>query len=114
MISKELLTGMRKDEYTILDIDYDSEDSKIGYLLSNNQWYFINIHELAHKCKQWAYDNFKYRLISGRSIGSDDKYVYFCTIYLTNSEHYGIAAKTEPEVIFQACEWILKQKENNE
>ena len=56
MISKELLTALRGDDYTVLDIDYSElEDNKIGYLLNNNQWYYINIYELAHKCKEWAY-----------------------------------------------------------
>ena len=109
MISKELFTGMRKDEYTILDIDYDSEDSKIGYLLSNNQWYFINIHELAHKCKQWAAKK-------GHDIWSS---AYGCECYIdgrnfVNNENIRFLEGSEPEAIFQACEWILKQKENNE
>ena len=65
--SKELLTAIRNDKYIVIDIDTsDIADSKIGYLLDNNQWYFINIYELAHKCKEWAYRQ-GYVILSGHS-----------------------------------------------
>ena len=56
MISKELLEAIRTDDYKVLATDYDKEDNKIGYLLNNSEhcegnWYYINIFELAFKCK---------------------------------------------------------------
>ena len=59
MISKELLTAIRNDEHKVLNIDlnYLKEDNKIGYLLDNRQWYFIDIYELGHLCKEWLENN---------------------------------------------------------
>ena len=121
MISKELLTAIRKDEHKVLntDLNYIEKDNKIGYLLDNRQWYFINIYEFAHKCKEWAYTN-KYRLSSGqhRLNTKQEHYInnqiasYFCSVYyITNDDSdIQIDANTEPEAIIKACEWLL---ENN-
>jgi hypothetical protein len=74
----------------------------------------INIYELAHKCKEWA-DNTGYILNTS---------IYDCIpfINITNKNNpinnicwpNICEYKSEPEAIFKACEWILKQKENNE
>lgn len=59
MISNELLTAIRNDEHKVLDTDlkYLEEDNKIGYFLDNRRWYFINIYELSHRCKEWLENN---------------------------------------------------------
>ena len=79
----------------------------------------INIYELAHKCKELAWrhgyniliDCYNKELtefeayVIQDNISNDDKWV--------NNSHilYHIEAKTEPEAIFKACEWIFKRKE---
>lgn len=78
--------------------------------IEDNTLYFcelnkgINIYELAYKCKEWAnkqdYDNncfvtILYENITSRAIITEDG--------------FGFYANTEPEAIFKACEWILKE-----
>lgn len=75
----------------------------------------INIYELAHKCKEW-----------GRSKGYQFKVHDFGIMTKVTvdthwrSLHHEVAdiddsGEIRDEVaIFKACEWILKQKENNE
>jgi hypothetical protein len=57
----------------------------------------INIYELAHKCKEWAYS-------IGYVLNSNSKsYCDVCdTGFIT-----GFEATTEPDAIFKACQWIL-------
>lgn len=124
MISKELLTAIRNDELTVNEIDYDLEYYQIGYLLSNNQWYFINIYELAYKCKQWAF--LKWFDIESsvdvNEINENDEIKWMGYAFLSdmkNIEHINnrnnyikeFNGNSEPEAIFKACEWILKQKD---
>ena len=87
----------------------------------------INIHELAYKCKEWAFYAYK---ISVSSFKSGSFYLKEFNQIKDNSEYWveldtasidceinindsGIfKSYSEPEAIFKACEWILK--ENNE
>ena len=111
MISKELLTVIRKDEHKVLntDFNYIEEDNKIGYFLDNRHWYFINIYELAYLCKEWA-SKHHYSVMSGREMthwGGAYRVAVF-----RNSDNILFSmstVKTEPEAIFRACEWILEQ-----
>ena len=124
MISKELLTAIRKDEHKVLntDFNYIEEDNKIGYFLDNRHWYFINIYELAHKCKEWAFE-FRFdnkptnnRYYMQRS-GYEDKFNvekqkreklgYMTLTFGCLGHTKTFYADTEPEAIFKACEWIL-------
>ncbi len=65
----------------------------------------INIYELAHKCKEWALSK-ECELLSCIR----DENTSLCDIYSDVLDckftHY---ANTEPEAIFKACEWILKE-----
>ena len=70
-------------------------------------WYDeINIYELAHKCKEWAFDK-GFVLKSYKKQGA-----------LSGTYHYAIdinenvaewLSNTEQEAIFKACEWIMEQ-----
>jgi hypothetical protein len=73
----------------------------------------INIHELAHKCKEWA-KSLDYRILSGYD-DCDDMETWTVLI----NHRYGeggcscddfFEAETESEAIFQACQWILDNK----
>ena len=108
MISKELLTAIREDNYTVVDIDYfyEIEDKKIGYSLDNEQWYYINIYELAHKCKEWT---IKY---SGWTLQSytNERGSGICRIKVGDGQEINkLIASSEPEAIFRACQWILNK-----
>jgi len=130
MISKKLLsevlntnvvnivTDTKKMRYN-LDGSVSDNDKIIMYL--DTKWHKINIYELAHICKEWAFDN-KY------VIGSIPKITEStwkkCAVNLT---HFYLACKdraiykeqgdggwftepTEVESIFKACEWILNNR----
>ena len=73
----------------------------------------VNIYELAHKCKEWAFNN-GYELRSGQDIDVKKELCYFCEYkqerqldYL-NGDYF--LAETEPEAIFKACQWILTKE----
>ena len=111
MISKELLTAIRKDEHKVLntDLNYIEKDNKIGYLLDNRQWYFINIYELAHLCKEWLENNTHWDLMI---IGYE--------VYLMEDiwgeggacNHKRFTTQREWFLnLFDACEYIMKLKE---
>lgn len=101
MISKELLR-----EVMGIHIAHCSEckaDSDLFYT-DTDGGHYINIYELAHKCKEKAYS-------LGFDIYSDLNGADVCHI----GSNYSIAPfhhdVTEIEAIFKACEWILENKE---
>lgn len=111
MISKELLTVIRKDEHKVLntDLNYLEEDNKIGYLLDNRMWYFVNIYELAYLCKEWIENNTHWDLMI---IGYE--------VYLMEdiwgeggaTTHKRFTKERECYLnLFKAAEYILEQKE---
>ena len=67
----------------------------------------INVHELAHKCKEWAalkdYEIYSLDGFAGMNPqGGDGGSSYFL------DEFHG---ESEVEAIFKACQWILDNKE---
>ena len=70
---------------------------------------FINVYELAHKCKEWA-KNQGYYLLSALVKSSG-----ICMFDLSHKkiDNYRNVTKrnTEPEAIFAACQWILDNKD---
>ena len=73
--------------------------------------YPINIYELAHKCKEWALKNgcvlnsCEYE----KEANCEAKHPFREDRFFGDLKDF--EANTEPEAIFKACEWILKQKE---
>ena len=123
MISKKLLSEVLGLEVKaiVATTDNDVKYSKFGNLLHNKpKQVNINIHELAHKCKEWATKQKSVDESVGVSmyLKSDTRgSIYnFCEIWLTSlGAHYlyiedEFVATTESEAIFRACEWILEQK----
>ena len=70
----------------------------------------INIYELAHKCKEWIYKNSHYSLIVNDNIVYLDAEDTLCN---EGGFYYdaNFIADSEPDAIFLACEWVMKQKE---
>ena len=109
-ISKELFNevmGNVSDIYNMKVVnDYLFWDN--GY---SNQ---INIYELAHKCKEWAFTK-GYIVISGATT-SNDWCSTICKVIKENPYIEEVShtwEQTEVEAIFKACEWILhKTKES--
>lgn len=130
MISKELLSAVLNVD--IMDepfdrIDEDTNETEVidtNMYLSGNRlvfWYLgeyntypkeyranINIYELAHKCKEWAFCLDGTMILSSvseanigiASIKDDYGNILICEV-----------CESEPEAIFKACEWILNNKQ---
>lgn len=119
MISKELLSKVLDNEvpYQVkvhkiiiknnsLNYFYNSKDSGGGLFEANE---YVNIYELAHKCKEWAYSQ-GYILFSKIRLNSSLASCYFDTMGKHDYEedyHNDFRAETESEAIFKACQWIL-------
>jgi len=67
--------------------------------------HYINIYELAHKCKEWAINK-------GYVVSSEIHYSGNCVsnVYMNIEDNQEFFGKLEPEVIFKACQWILDEK----
>lgn len=125
MISKELLSEVLKQETRFIryvaNNTYEVHFEKPIRL----KYIIINIYELAHKCKEWAFYTYK---ISVSSFKSGSFYLKEFNQIKDNSEYWveldtasidceiniddsGIFKScSEPEAIFKACQWILDNK----
>ena len=117
MISEELLSQVLNENVvgTVLYVD----DNEMLYFSQENGdgGSYINIYELAHKCKEWALRN-RYILesLSNRSCIMGEEYEYYATLKIhkevSSMLFHNIDADTEQEAIFEACQWILDNKGN--
>jgi len=69
----------------------------------------INIYELAHRHKEWAWNN-GYEISSFKANHSG-YWLAIVKIIDFNIPPLGFTDNTEPKVIFKACEWILENKD---
>jgi len=101
IISKELLSDVLEEKVVRVHI---MENMTYIYFLDSNQEYFMNIHELANKCKEWA--SIKgFRLTSFQDLEDG-----CCEVSESISYPpclFSQICKTEAEAIFEACQWIL-------
>lgn len=113
MISKELLSEVFGEKRVILDYEVSINKTEIHYGHKDiDEDGFINIYELAYKCKEWAIGEYGFSLHSFPC--PDDTYT--CEIYkFHKSTGYVIVdwfnCLSEVESIFKACQWILDNKE---
>ena len=122
MISKELLSevlGLKKIESISTNLRQIQEgiyghakENEIAYL-AKNQWYLLNIHELAHKCKEWALKNEFWLKSSVNNITEFCEDEAYCDIldFEHSLDDFYLGGDTEPEAIFKACQWILENKD---
>ena len=106
MISKKLLSEVLSSNVQDIDYEFMSKsfsESVIRYY-ANGKDYLINIYELAHKCKEWAYNTTGLAVWS-TVLTNGSKSEVFKVASLENDFY----ADTEQESIFQACEWIMEQ-----
>ncbi|TLP41064.1 hypothetical protein [Arcobacter arenosus] len=110
MISKELLSE-------VLDKDVISmssyEENTLGYLVNEDDYYQINIYELAHKCKEWILKH-KTLNVSVISISCQTEPPNIChsfvSYYCFEIKDFAKACfsgETEIETVIHACQWIL-------
>lgn len=109
MISKELLSEIYNfDVKEIIELGTDEVTYEVRFngLKNGLKYNIINIYELAHKCKEWAWLQ-GFMLSSGFS---DSK--WFCEYLQIDNDYINdyFLSDSEPEAIFKACEWILKKE----
>lgn len=109
MISKELLSEVL-DDRSIDFIDRELRNGKkVGYFSNRDkEKKYINIHELAHKCKSWAISKEYGMSVYTNTFGG-------CVVELDASfDIRDFHSKSEPEAIFASCQWILDQRKPND
>lgn len=108
MISKELLSEVLKLKIDLVEVD--THRNKIFYYCNQfgRMTGEISPFELAFLCKEWAWETYKLSIISGFSI-SGNKIANIMVKRISLCQHH-YKAETEYEAIFQACEWIFKEK----
>ena len=104
MITKELLSNVYDENVT--SIDYITNNI-VTFTSFDNMWsgdhrkYVVNIHEIAHECKKWAYSNgYEILQLAGT-----------VKVYRNNYEIY-YKQSTEPYSaidVFSACEFVQKE-----
>ena len=125
LISKELLSDVlgvevvRIGEFNGSNLQVQIEHLEyadyyeIAFKRKNDWFSTINIHELAHKCKEWALKNsIRLTVVMNKKI----TIVYIKSFPRDSSKEMSgkdfpmpIKAETEPEAIFKACEWAREQ-----
>ena len=111
MISKELLSkvlgyevkevlGMLENSANKTILSYIFEDASL-----NEGKRIINIYELAHKCKEWAYRR-------GFLIGSNCRQGITVIDINTHTvlNHFDVYIEDFTEFEIKACQWILENK----
>ena len=101
-ISTELISSVLAKETSHLT--YDTiyvEDNFIIFSYDGEYQFEVNIYEFAFKCKKWARD--KYDITISSSLYKN----YAKSWNIDKDKSY--TAKTEVEVIIEACNWILEE-----
>lgn len=107
MISKELLSEIlgvdikQLVKVRILDNELEYQDS---FEVGTGVFSYINIYELAHRCKEWTHNN-GYWMDS--CFTGQVKLYHSGETYPFKTLH---TETTEPQAIFKACEWILNKQ----
>lgn len=111
--SKELLSEvLDKGKGSITKIEYNPSKTIVEYEQLERYWNSINIYELAHKCKEWARRH-SYFILS-QPDDNETSLEYYAVIDtfidgVYTSNIFNCREESEPEAIFKACEWILKE-----
>lgn len=112
IISKELLSEVLGSKVT--RIEYKKDNYTIGvnciriHYATSIYFQDINIYELAHKCKEWAYEKKHYLIESRFSLGCSG----VSQVAKNGLSEYEeiFHENSEAEAIFKACQLILDNK----
>ena len=114
-ISKELLSEVYAFEvrdFVKLGTDDVTYEVRFNGLKNGLKYNIINIYELQHLCKEWAFTQ-GYELRNGRDIDVKEELCYFCEYKQERQLDYAngdyFLATTEPESVTKACQWILER-----
>lgn len=110
-ISKELLSEVLEREVTDFEYWDNNEYRCTAYFDGFRQRFFLNIYELAHKCKEWALSK-DYHINT-----SEDRFNNYLYLYKMFKDDFGYSIDKNSGVQFdsndyindliKACEWIL-------
>ena len=129
IITKELLRRVLPKEIENLSNNFSFyiDEDNIVFNDDGEMQFEYCIYKFAFKCKEWALIR-GYSLLSGRPIVRDEEgtqvfnYWYNCYIWEidensidspTQNTKIETNSETEPEAIIKACEWILKEQNND-
>ena len=93
--------------YKVIDSSDADSDNDIGYTLDDSTYAYININELAHKCKEWASKD-GYAIIEypfATELYNEKLVLRCCKITDKTTILYC------PSRVFKACQWVLDNKE---
>jgi hypothetical protein len=112
MISKELLSEVLGEIVLDCFITYPASELKVFVVDEDGhdgkRLEYINIHELAHKCKEWSIQQ-GYHIYSSKGTKTTNAESYILRIWdLERLKTFW--EESEPEAIFKACEWIQSIK----
>jgi hypothetical protein len=113
MISKELLSRVLELNIILVDTKYTETTKRIRYVTSDNNDYYIDVYNLAHKCKEWAFEKGYELRTSIRGIIDVYDHIYIHKEDGLTGEFIDCRqeADTEVEAIFKACQWVSDNKE---
>lgn len=117
MISKELLSEVLEVDLTERLVVTNGNKIQISF---PDRVEDINIHELAHKCKEWAFKK-GYMVGSGRRLPANQSFIDIDEWYsdCVNNHDFVfenaepiifVNRSSEPEAIFKACQWIYDKE----
>ena len=118
-ISKELLSEVLKMEVVKHSLLNKSNKSfNVTYMQSEDSlkanWMPVNVYEFAFKCKDWAFSK-GYIVSSGLTpvlgVNKDGWAEVFSSSFPLDGKLRTFKQLSEPEAVFKACEWILKEQE---
>ena len=110
-ISKELLSEVLNIEREIEHIDFIEKWNTFIYYVDGGAERTINIYELQHKCKIWAYKN---GFILRSEYYPPDSFLFSGGCLLVNistEESMWFNGTLEPKANFTACQWVLDNKD---
>jgi len=101
MINKELLSRILNGEVKYFNIDKNLVYYDIDYGT------YINIYELSNKCKKWIVDNSGYYLNSY----VNEYFEGICEVKTKGGRIlHSVVKSNEPNAVFDATEWIIKER----
>lgn len=107
-ISKELIKNVLVKETENLSDNFifSIKDNYILFVDEGECQFEVNIYEFAYKCKEWA-------LSKGYFIYSTHELSFIKSLSLETIETFSNGKDTEIECILKACEWVLKELNEN-
>lgn len=115
IISRELLNEVLGYKLKIDRVGAISY-SELNYFFEDGDMESINIRELAHKCKVWAFSKGVSIYCIQYKVDNGEYCLYLYDIdretEILDTRTDVMSFATEPEAIFKACQWILGNKDS--